>query len=73
MVAKEFGFSKSLIIHPVKTEKITMIMREVGYSFLISIDFCACYLHMQMQALHRAVEILITTSCSTGANIFIEV
>ena len=48
-------------------------MREVGYSFLISIDFCACYLHMQMQALHRAVEILITTSCSTGANIFIEV
>ena len=28
--------------------------------------FCVCYLRMQMQTLCRAVEILITTSCSTS-------
>ena len=32
--------------------------------------FCVCYLRMQMQTLCRAVEILITTSCSTSVKIF---
>ena len=32
---------------------------------LFEINFCVWYLHMQMQALCRAVEILITTSYST--------
>ena len=34
------------------------------------IDFCVCYLHMQMQTLCRAVEISITTSYSTSVKFF---
>ena len=30
-------------------------------------NFCVCYLRMQMQTLCRAVEILLTTSCSISA------
>ena len=40
-------------------------MQEVDF-----LPFCVCYLRMQMQALCRAVEILITTSCSTSVNFF---
>ena len=32
--------------------------------------FCVCYLHMQMQTLCRAVEILITTLYSTSVKMF---
>ena len=32
--------------------------------------FCVCYLRVQMQTLCRAVEILITTSCSTSVKFF---
>ena len=35
--------------------------------FSVLISFCVCYLRMQMQTLCRAVEILLTTSCSTSA------
>ena len=38
--------------------------------FMTILHFCVCYLRMQMQTLCRAVEILITTSCSTSVNFF---
>ena len=33
-------------------------------------DFCVCYLHIQMQTLCRTVAISITTSYSTSVKIF---
>ena len=34
------------------------------------VNFCVCYLHMQMQTLCRAVEISIPTSYSTSVKMF---
>ena len=43
---------------------------DIKKSEYLPCNFCVCYLRMQMQTLCRAVEILITTSCSTSVKFF---
>ena len=49
---------------------LAMVSKEVQRPIKGCYNFCVCYLRMQMQTLCRAVEILITTSCSTSVKFF---
>ena len=71
-VSKKGDYGYSFCVHDSLEDLFYFVLHHAEKTLMVDsrCTFRVCYLRMQMQTLCRAIEILITTSCSTSVKFF---